>query len=73
MVGAQLCRLGRHAAEFLLELRLTKEKILTHVVARLFYLTQPAALPCILSIGLAGSEPMVRPKAGNHPGNPQRL
>jgi hypothetical protein len=35
MVGAQLGRLGRHAAEFLLELRLTKDKITTLVVARL--------------------------------------
>jgi hypothetical protein len=73
MVGAQLGRLGRHAAEFLLELRLTKDKITTLVVARLCYLTQPAALPCISSIGLAGFDSMVRPKAGNHPGNPQRL
>ncbi len=35
MVGAQLCRLGGRAAEFLLELRLIEEKILTLVVARL--------------------------------------
>jgi hypothetical protein len=45
MVGAKLRRLGRHAAEFLSELRLTKGKILTLVVARLFRLTQPTARP----------------------------